>query len=187
MKNFLLGVNMNLVLKTFVTLIISTLLLINLTGCAAKGTIENPIDLVGVKSQTDKEMATVVFYRSKDHLGILNFDELYVKVDDISAGMMTEDTDPNFYLEASRSEYMSNEYTSGMHTFSVGPFFAQTVNLEAGKTYYLATSFHLGGTKGLQFRTKEDFLKSTKNAKQIEYTGEKCSQWSGCPKQVVKQ
>ena len=178
-------------LKTFVTLIISTLLLINLTGCVAKGSIENPIDLVGVKSQTDKEMATVVFYRSKDHFGVLNFDELAVKVDDISVGMMSEDTDPNFYLEASRSEYMSNTYMPGIHTFSLGPIWVQTVDLEAGKTYYLAVSFYPGGwlidgTKGLEFRTKGNFLKSTTTASQIEYSGEKCDAWS-CPTQLVKQ
>ena len=184
MKNLLLRVNMNQMLKTFVTLIISMLLLINLTGCVAKGSIENPIDLVGVKSQTDKEMATVVFYRSNDHFGLLNFDSLVIQVDSISVGLLT-DLDPNFYLEASRSKYMSNKYTPGTHTFSFGPFFAQTAKLEAGKTYYLATSFHLGGTKGLQFRTKENFLKSTKKAKQIEYKG-KCDIW-GCPTQIVNQ
>ena len=178
---------MNRILKISLTLLISTLFLINLTGCATRGDIKNPLDPVGVKSQTDKEMATVVFYRSNDHLGLLNFDSLGVKVDDIAAGMVSEDTDPNSLLYASRSKYMANKYTPGTHTFSFGPFFAQTANLEAGKTYYLATSFHLGGTKGLQFRTKENFLKSTKNAKQIEHTGEKCNAWSGCPTQVVNQ
>jgi hypothetical protein len=176
---------MNSALKTSLIFLFSIILLSNLTGCASRGDIKNPLNPVGVLSQTDKEMATVVFYRSNDHLGLLNTDVLIVSVDDISMSIASEDTDPNFYLEANRKEYMSNEYTAGVHTFSFGPVFPQTAELEAGKTYYLAVSFHLGGTKGLQFRTKENFLESTKNAKQIEYTGEKCNGWSGCPKQVV--
>ena len=178
--------NMNRILKISLTLLISTLFLINLTGCATRGDIKNPLDPVGVTSQTDKEMATVVFYRSNDHLGIVQdfLTPIVVQVDSISVGLVTN-LDPNFYLEASRSTYMSNKYTPGTHTFSFGPFFAQTANLEAGKTYYLATTYHLGGTKGLQFRTKENFLKSTKKAKQIEYKG-KCDIW-GCPTQVVNQ
>ena len=180
--------NMNRILKISLTLLISTLFLINLTGCATRGDIKNPLDPVGVTTQTDKEMSTVVFYRSNDHFGLLNFDSLTVTVDSIAvAGWVTEDTDPNLYLDASRSKYMANKFTPGTHTFSFGPFFAQTANLEAGKTYYLATSFHLGGTKGLQFRTKENFLKSTKNAIQIEHTGGKCNGWSGCPTQAVNQ
>ena len=176
---------MNRILKISLTLLISTLFLINLTGCATRGDIKNPLDPVGVTTQTDKEMATVVFYRSNDWLGTFNFDPLGVKVDSISASFNVSDLYPNFYLEASRSTYMSNKYTPGTHTFSFGPFFAQTANLEAGKTYYLAATFHAGATKGLQFRTKENFLKSTKKAKQIEYKG-KCDIW-GCPTQVVNQ
>ena len=174
--------NMNRILKISLTLLISTLFLINLSGCATRGDIKNPLDPVGVTTQTDKEMSTVVFYRSNDHFGLLqNFlTPLVVKVDDISVGM-----NPKSWLMASRSTYMANKYTPGTHTFSFGPFFAQTANLEAGKTYYLATSYHLGGTKGLQFRTKENFLKSTKKAKQIEYKG-KCDIW-GCPTQIVNQ
>jgi|TARA_B110000238_G_C15907340_1_gene344665 hypothetical protein len=176
-------------LKTFLTIIVSTLLLTNLTGCA-NGNTKDPLKPVGVKSQTDKKLSTVVFYRSDDSFGSLDFGEITAKVDDVSAGIMSEDSNPNFYLEASRSEYMSNTYMPGIHTFSLGPLWVQTVDLEAGKTYYLAVAFYPGGylidgTRGLEFRTKENFLKSTTTASQIEYTGEKCSQWSGCPKQVV--
>ena len=179
---------MNRMLKTSLTLIFSLILLTNLTGCAS-GDIKTPLNPIGMKNQTDKEMSTVVFYLGSGFGAFDFFETQTVKVDDPSLGLVSEDTDPNFLLQANMEfthrEYMSNQYTPGIHTFSFGPFFAQTANLEAGKTYYLATSFHLGGTKGLQFRTKENFLKSTKNAKQIEYTGEKCNGWSGCPIQYV--
>tara|TARA_B100000795_G_C22603173_1_gene362077 strand:- start:120 stop:668 length:549 start_codon:yes stop_codon:yes gene_type:complete len=181
-------------LKTLLTLIISTLFLINLSGCA-NGNIKEPLKPVGVKSQTDEKLSTVVFYRSDDSFGTLDFGATTAKVDDVSAwgfGILSEeDAYPNFYLKASRSEYMSNTYMPGIHTFSLGPIWVQTVDLEAGKTYYLAVSFYPGGwlidgTKGLEFRTKGNFLKSTTTASQIEYSGEKCDAWS-CPTQLVKQ
>ena len=142
MKNLLLRVNMNQMLKTFLTLIISTLLLINLTGCA-NGNTKDPLKPVGVKSQTDKKLSTVVFYRSDDSFGSLDFGEITAKVDDVSAGIMSE------------------------------------------AVAFYPGGYLIDGTRGLEFRTKENFLKSTTTASQIEYTGEKCSQWSGCPKQVV--
>ena len=113
-------------------------------------------------------------------------------MDDPSLGLVSEDTDPNFLLQANMEfthrEYMSNKYTPGKHTFSLGPLFVQTVNLEAGRTYYLAADKDLLlGVISLRFRTYEDFIKRTKNAKQIEHTGEKCNVWSGCPTQVVNQ
>ena len=105
-------------------------------------------------------------------------------------GFASEDTDPKFLLQANKEfthrEYMSNKYTPGKHTFSLGPLFVQTVNLEAGRTYYLAVDKDLLlGVRSLRFRTYEDFIKWTKNAKQIEFTGEKCDGWSGCPMQDV--
>ena len=79
-----------------------------------------------------------------------------------------------------------NKYTPGKHTFSLGPLFVQTVNLEAGRTYYLAAEKDiLLGVRSLRFRTYDNFIKWTKNAKQIEFTGEKCDGWSGCPMQDV--
>ena len=102
-------------LKTFLTIIVSTLLLTNLTGCA-NGNTKDPLKPVGVKSQTDNKLSTVVFYRSDDSFGSLDFGEITAKVDDVSVGIMSEDSNPNFYLEASRSEYMSNTYMPGIHS-----------------------------------------------------------------------
>ena len=52
---------MNRTFKAFLTLIISMILLTNLTGCAS-GDIKTPLNPIGMKNQTDKEMSTVVFY-----------------------------------------------------------------------------------------------------------------------------
>ena len=180
---------MNRILKASLTLIISMTLLTNLTGCAS-GDIKTPLTPIGVKNQTDKGMATVVFYLGSG-FGIYDlFETLTVKVDDPNMGLVSEDTDPNFLLQASREmtlrKYMSNQYTPGKHTFSFGNLFVQTVDLEAGRTYYLAAEKELLiGVKSLKFRTYDNFIKWTKNAKQIEFTGEKCDGWAGCPVQDV--
>ena len=56
---------MNRTFKAFLTLIISMILLTNLTGCAS-GDIKTPLNPIGMKNQTDKEMSTVVFYLGSD-------------------------------------------------------------------------------------------------------------------------
>ena len=119
---------MNRTFKGSLTLIISMILLTNLTGCAS-GDIKTPLNPIGMKNQTDKEMSTVVFYLGSG-FGFLDvFEILTVKVDDPSLGLVSEDTDPNFLLQASKEfthrEYMSNKYTPGKHTFSLGPLFVQ--------------------------------------------------------------
>ena len=176
---------MNKVINKISTLTVSILLLIGISGCESRGDIKIPLEPIGIESQSNKKMATVVFYRSNDHLGLMQFSPITIRVDSPSMAFVSEDTDTNFILRASRSEYMSNTYTPGVHTFSVGDIMSQVANLKASKTYYLAQTFHLGGITGIQFRTKQDFLESVENAKQIEYTGEKCNSWSGCTTRLV--
>ena len=178
---------MNRTIKKPLTLLISMLLLIDLTGCVSRGDTKNPLNPIGAKSQADKKMSTVIFYRSNDHFGLFKFNTISVYVDSNSMSFVSKDTDTNFVLEASRSEYMSNKYTPGVHTFSMKNIASQTANLKAGQTYYLAVSFHIAGIAGLQFRTKENFLESTKIAKKIKYTGGKCDAFWGCPTQVVNE
>ena len=180
---------MNRTFKGSLALIISMILLTNLTGCAS-GDIKTPLNPIGMKNQTDKEMSTVIFYLGSGFGAFDFFETLTVKVDDPSMGLVSEDTNPKFLLQANKEltlrEYMSNKYTPGKHTFSLGPLFVQTVNLEAGRTYYLAAEKDiLLGVRSLRFRTYDNFIKWTKNAKQIEFTGEKCDGWSGCPMQDV--
>ena len=83
-------------------------------------------------------------------------------------------------MTADRNHYSVETITPGIHWFSMGiaKIAKQTVLLEAGKVYYLAVSFVVGGLQGLEFRTQKEFIKDTEGDTQIELI--KCDVGKNC-------
>lgn len=151
-----------------------------LSGCAvSRGTLENPALIPSTEfSAIDNKKATVKFYRSSDNLGLLQFNDYFV-ITDYEAGKYEDGYNVDEVMIANRSNYTVKTFTPGIHWFSFRGMSKQTANLEAGKIYYLAVSFHFGGIAGLEFRTQDEFDKDTEGDLQIELTGE-CDFWTGC-------
>jgi len=146
-----------------------------LAGCA-RGTFESPIpvpskEFATIDNTKDNQKAIVKFYRSSDFAGLLKFGDHHIYADYESGKY---DDDYNLVDEvmiANRSSYMVKAFTPGIHEFSFNQGIAkQTVNLEAGKIYYLAVSFHVSGLLDLEFRTQQEFDKDTKGDLQIKPT-----------------
>jgi hypothetical protein len=180
---------MKKVIKIFLMLVISMPLLTSIGGCTSAGDIKNPLTPIGTLKEANKKTATVKFYRSSDNFGIFKTSDYRISIDrDTVYGMsFSKDTDTNKFMETNRSVYMSRELEPGVHTFYLNAINEKIATLEAGRTYYLSVSFHIGGLEGLSFRTKEDFLKETLESSLIEYTGKGCNSWDGCPTRVVNE
>ena len=174
-------------IKLLLTLVVSVSLLGGISGCTSSGDIKNPLTPIGTLKNTNKETATVYFYRSSDPFGVLEMQDLSVLVDkEYERKLASDDTDPSSIMLTNRSEYMSKELEPGVHKFWHSPYSETTVSLEAGRTYYLSVAFYVGGFSGLEFRTRDDFLKEISDSKLIEWTG-KCSKDEGCPTRVVNE
>ena len=159
-----------------------------LGGCASSGNLKSPLTPVGSTINSDKEVATVYFYRSTDHFGMLVFDDLYVLIDkEFKFGIASDETDTGSMMLTNRSSHMLKKLKPGVHEFYIGGVFSKAIaSLEAGKTYYLAVSFHPGGISGLQFRTRSDFVEATKKSRLVEWSG-KCNFVSGCSTKIVNE
>jgi hypothetical protein len=156
-----------------------------LSGCAvSRGNLENPVLIPSTQSlATDNKKATVKFYRSSDHFGLLQFSD-YTVFTDYEIGKYEDGFNVDEMMLANRTKYTIKTFTPRIYSFSFmnllnRGIFKQTANLEEGKIYYLAVSFHLGGIAGLEFRTKDEFDRDTEGDIQIEFTGE-CTYWKGC-------
>lgn len=159
-------------MKRIVTGVISILLLIGLSGCQSRGSLQAPLKPLTAYENNGKETATVYTYRSSDHFGLLAIGFQPVVIDE-----KIEDFDDDgieLVMGAHRTGYTIKEFKPGIHSFaygSLGRQGKQTVQLEKGKNYYLSITFAIFGTPGLQFKTKEDFLKETAEDNQIEIIG----------------
>ena len=158
----------------------SIIICLILSGCAVnRGSHEEPELIPSTQSlAANSDKATVKFYRSSDHFGVLQFGDYFV-IADYKAGKYKDGYNVDEVMMANRRNYTVKKFTPGVHWFSFRGMSKQTVNLKAGKIYYLAVSFHLGGIAGLEFRTKDEFDKDTEGDLQIEFTGE-CGFWKGC-------
>ncbi len=180
---------MNKLMKILM-LVVSVPVLTSVTGCTSAGDIKNPITPIGTLKDTNKDTATVKFYRSSDHFGIFQFTDNTVLIDmpiELRNTFMSEDTDTSYRMKTNRSFYMSKELKPGVHNFYLNRLNEQIATLEAGRTYYLSVSFLVGGREGLSFRTKEDFLKETLESSLVEYTGKGCNIINGCPTRHVNE
>lgn len=166
-------------MKKMKVFVIITCFLI-LSGCASsRGSLEAPASIPSTQSlAVDNKKATVKFYRSSDGFGVMQFQDYFV-ITDYEAGKHDDGYNVDEVMIANRSNYTVKTFSPGVHWFSFRGMSKQTVNLEAGKVYYLAVSFHVGGIAGLEFRTKDEFDKDTEGDLQIEFTGE-CDFWKGC-------
>ena len=176
------------IIKIFLMLAISAPFLVGVSGCVSSGDIKNQLTPIGTLKSANKETATVYFYRSSDHFGILQFEDFGVLIDTkFKWELASEDTDISNTMITNRSTYMTKELEPGVHNFYHGELFSNVVaNLEAGRTYYLAVAFHVGGVSSLEFRTRDNFLAETKNSKLMEWTG-KCTSDEGCPRRLVNE
>jgi hypothetical protein len=178
---------MNKLMKILM-LIISIPLLASIGGCVSSGDIKNPLTPIGTLKDTNKGTATVYFYRSSDHFGIFQLVDFGVLIDTkFKWELPSEDTDISNKMVTNRSTYMTKELEPGVHNFYHGELFSNVVaDLEAGRAYYLAVAFHVGGISSLEFRTRDNFLAETKDSKLMEWTG-KCSSDKGCPRRLVNE
>lgn len=156
-----------------------------LNGCAvSRGKPESPLLVPSVKAIDYSNKATVKFYRSSDHFGLLQFNDYFV-ITDYESGKYENGYNVDEVMLANRSNFSVKTFPPGIHWFSFRGRSKQTVNLEAEKIYYLAVSFHLFGIAGLEFRGQEEFEKDTEGDSQIEFTGE-CDFWTGCDYSEIK-
>ena len=131
-----------------------------LNGCV-RGTLNKPF-LIPSTPSIDNEKATVKFYRSSDSFGFLSITPVTVQIDfDQKNNNFSDLMKLGKSMTADRNHYSVETITPGIHWFSMGisGIAKQTVLLEAGKVYYLAVSFHVGGLQGLEFRTQKEFIK----------------------------
>ena len=178
---------MKKIIKLLLTLIISVTALTTITGCTSAGDIKNPVNPIGTYKNDSKNTATVKFYRSSDHFGLLQFNDYVTLIDkSMSEKFVSDKTNPSDRMLTNREFYMSKEIAPGVHSFLMTPVAEQVARLEAGNVYYLAVSFHIGGLAGLQFRTRDDFLEAAASSKLVEWTG-KCSAIWGCPTKIVNE
>jgi len=150
-----------------------------LNGCV-RGTLNKPL-LIPSTPSIDNEKATVKFYRSSDSLGLLTFTPVTVQIDfDQKNNNFSDLMKLGKSMTADRNHYSVETITPGIHWFSMGiaKIAKQTVLLEAGKVYYLAVSFLVGGLQGLEFRTQKEFIKDTEGDTQIELI--KCDSGRNC-------
>ena len=150
-----------------------------LNGCV-RGTLNKPL-LIPSTPSIDNEKATVKFYRSSDSFGLLTMTPVVVQIDfDKKDYNSTDLRKLGKSLTANRNHYSVETITPGIHWFSMGYgiLAKQTVLLEAGKVYYLAVSFVVGGLQGLEFRTQKEFIKDTEGDTQIELI--KCDSGKNC-------
>ena len=150
-----------------------------LNGCV-RGTLNKPL-LIPSTPSIDNEKATVKFYRSSDSFGLLRFTPVTVQIDfDQKNNNFSDLMKLGKSMTADRNHYSVETITPGIHWFSMGisGLAKQTVLLEAGKVYYLAVSFVVGGLQGLEFRTQKEFIKDTEGDTQIELI--KCDFGKNC-------
>ncbi len=189
-NTMMLGMHVKKIIKILLMLVVSVPVLTSVTGCTSAGDLKNPLTPIGAIKKSNKETATVKFYRSSDHFGIFQFTDNTVLIDmpiELRNTFMSEDTDTSYRMETNRSFYMSKELKPGVHNFYLNRLNEQIATLEAGRTYYLSVSFLAFGLEGLSFRTKEDFLKETLESSLIEYTGKGCNIINGCPTRHVNE
>lgn len=163
-----------------------------LSSCVTRGDLKNPINPISSYENTGKTTATVKFYRTTPLSGTLHIGDFLVTPDyeeDYDETKISEDLNTNKVMIANRSNYMVQEFSPGVHTFSFRGPSKQVVKLERGLEYYLAVTFTsfpiLEGIPGLEFKNKRDFLKETKNDTEVEFIN-KCNFWSGCDYHEVK-
>ena len=150
-----------------------------LNGCV-RGTLNKPL-LIPSTPSIDNEKATVKFYRSSDSFGFLSITPVTVQIDfDQKNNNFRDLLKLGKSMTADRNHYSVETITPGIHWFSMGiaKIAKQTVLLEAGKVYYLAVSFLVGGLQGLEFRTQKEFIKDTEGDTQIELI--KCDSGKNC-------
>ena len=150
-----------------------------LNGCV-RGTLNKPL-LIPSTPSIDNEKATVKFYRSSDFSGLLTITPMVVQIDfDQKNNNFSDLLKLGKSMTADRNHYSVETITPGIHWFSMGisGLAKQTVLLEAGKVYYLAVSFLVGGLQGLEFRTQKEFIKDTEGDTQIELI--KCDSGKNC-------
>ncbi len=157
-----------------------------LSGCTSNGSLSSPLNPPHSNSHNYKSKATVKFYRSSDHFGVLQMSDYYISIDSKGTKKHTFSKKKNTVI-VNRNNFMIKRLKQGIYTFSLGmgAMAQQTAYLEAGKTYYLAVTFSPGGLAGLAFRSKDEFKKETKDDAEIKLTGE-YSSWSGYKYQTVR-
>ena len=173
-------------IRILLVLLVSIPLLTSFAGGTSNGDRKSPLTPIGFLKDKDKEVATVKVYRSSDHFGILQFGSLYVLADKELEWGLADGTKLSDFMETSRDTYTSKDFKPGVHKFTHHKMPSGTViaNLEAGRTYYLAVAFYLGGLSGLEFRTRDNFLNETKSSKLIEKAAE-CGPGKNCTKRVT--
>jgi hypothetical protein len=152
---------------TLKKLYVSALVAISLgmLGCASTGSLSDPLKPKSVVSKSDQSVAKVYFYRSHDSYGFLQTGKRVTKVNDgdIADG-----------LHAGRDSYMIRKLKPGTHKFTMGAS-ERIVNLEAGRSYFLAIAWNLGSMPNLEFRDEKSFKEDTQGDEQIRIV--KCTIW----------
>ncbi len=121
--------------KRIVTGIISILLLIGLSGCQSRGSLQTPLKPLTNYEDNGKETATVYVYRSSDHFGLLAIGFQPVVIDEKIEDF--DDDGIDLVMGAHRTGYTVKEFKLGIHSFAYGSLARQgkqTVQLEKGKT-----------------------------------------------------
>jgi hypothetical protein len=148
-------------LHIFILVTISLVML----GCASTGSLSDPLKPKSVVSKSDQSVATVYFYRSHDFYGYANFQKV---------GVQVNDGDGPDGLHAGRDSYMIRKLKPGTHKFTMFTS-ERIVNLEAGRSYFLAVAWNLGGIASLEFRDEKSFKEDTQGDEQIRIV--ECTIW----------
>lgn len=147
-----------------------------ISGCVTRGEASKPLTPIGTDQSEKTELAIINFYRSTDAFGLLQFIMTYGVVATDPEGFSEKyDQDYSRIWIADRSLHSSIGIKPGTYNFRFRgmsaqvshDFSSQIAKVEAGKSYYLAVSFSVGGVAGLEFRDKQDFDNATKNTERV--------------------
>jgi len=172
--------NVNILASKKLHIFILVTISLGMLGCASTGSLSDPLKPKSVVSKSDQSIATVYFYRSHDFFGLTVFQKM---------GATVNDGDGADGLHADRDSYMIRKLKPGTHKFTQG-FSEIIVNLEAGRSYFLASSSkHIFGCLGcsiptLEFKDEKSFKNYKQGDEQIRVV--KCTAW-GCEYATVTQ
>ena len=158
--------NVNILASKKLHIFILVTISLGMLGCASTGSLSDPLKPKSVASTSNQSVATVYYYGA-----FLGFGKRVTTVNDgdIADG-----------LHAGRNSYMIRKLKPGTHKFTQG-FSEIIVNLEAGRSYFLASSSkHIFGCLGcsiptLEFKDEKSFKKYTQGDEQIRVV--KCTGW----------
>lgn len=161
--------NVNILASKKLHIFILVTISLGMLGCASTGSLSDPLKPKSVASKSDQSVATVYFYTTRGFGFLLTSRRLTI----------VDDGDRADGLHADRDSYMIKKLKPGTHKFTQG--FSETiVNLEAGRSYFLASSSTsiLGNSMPiLEFRDEKSFKYYEQGDEQIRVVkcnGRKC-------------